>query len=158
MDAKALRKQIRNVLQEVGKEIVTSEVGEAVTREVNAQMNARLDQIDKYCQSALEKQDKRARGIQSFLIGEVKGKISEDLFNANVTIDAVVAVLAESGIVIEGFSEKVDAKKKELAEARVKQASEQMQADMKARSEAIKSESPRVGELSQQEPVAQPTT
>lgn len=133
MDAKFLRKQIRNVIQEEGKEFLTSEVGTALETKLLAEMNARLDSIDKYCQQALEKQDKRSKAIQTFIIQEVTGRIQNDLFNANVTIDAVVEVLAEAGLSIENFAGKVDEKKVIIADRQRKAADEQMKAQMEAR-------------------------
>lgn len=133
MDAKFLRKQIRNVIQEEGKEFLTSEVGAALEAKLLSEMNARLDSIDKYCQQALEKQDKRSKAIQTFIIQEVTGRIQNDLFNANVTIDAVVEVLAEAGLSIENFAGKVDEKKVIIADRQRKAADEQMKAQMEAR-------------------------
>lgn len=157
-DAKMLRKQIKNVLQEVGKELVTSEVGSAVEKNLLESMNARLDNIDKYCQQSLEKQDKRARAIQSFILQEVQVKIQNDIFNASCTVDAIVEVLAESGVVVEGFAAKVDAKKLEVAERRKQAAAKAMEesaeakiAEAKAAQEAAAApaEQPQVAEAPQ---------
>ncbi len=151
MDAKTLRKQIRNVLQEVGKEVLTSEVGESVEKKLLESMNARLDQIDKYCQSSLEKQDKRAKQIQSFVLQEVTGKIQRDLFNANVTLDAMVAVLGESGINVSDFEGKINAKKAEIAERLHKEANDAMQANMKQKAAEATSAPENVTEAKQPE-------
>lgn len=152
MNPKDLRKQIRNVLQEMGKELLASEAGVIIKKDVIEQMDARLDEIDKYCQQSLEKQDKRARGVQSFVLGEVTGKIQNDLFNANITIDAVAEVLADAGLGIENFAEKIDAKKTVIAERKKKEADDQMQAEMIAREEARKA----AIEAATQQPAVQP--
>lgn len=133
MDAKTLRKQIRNVLQETSKELLATETGELVEKKLLESMNARLDQIDKYCQSSLDRQDKRAKSIQTFLIQTVQGQFQNDLFNATVTVDAVVAVLAASGLNIEDFAAKVDAQKLIIAEERKRRADEEMKAEMERR-------------------------
>lgn len=138
MDAKSLRKQIRNVIQEIGRDILTSELGTTLHKKLEESLNARLDQIDKYCQNALEKQAKKTQGVLSFIIQEVKGKISNDLYNANLTIDATVAVLAEAGLPIEDFNTKVDAKKVALDAEKKKSADEKMKAEMEKRVEDAK--------------------
>lgn len=132
-NAKDLRKQIRNVLQETSKDILASEMGAQVKKEVTDLMNSRIDRIESYCQESLMKADKRARSIEGFLMRVVKTEIQNDLYNANLTIDSVVAVLAESGVVIEDFSAKVDAKKLSLDKARKEAASAAMQAEMEKR-------------------------
>lgn len=158
-DAKMLRKQIKNVLQEVGKELVTSEVGTAVEKKLLESMNARLDNIDKYCQQALEKQDKRARAIQSFLLQEVQGKIQKDLFDNNCMVEAVVEVLAESGLVVESFQEKLNLKIQEVANRKKEAAAKAMQESTEAKiaeakaaqeaKEAVPAEQPQVAEAPQ---------
>lgn len=97
---------------------------------VSVEMNTRLDQIENYCKESLEKADKRARGIQTWIIQEVTGKIQQDLFNANCTIDAVVQVLAEAGINIENFADKVDAAKVVVAERKKQEAEDRMKAKL----------------------------
>lgn len=153
MDAKFLRKQIRNVIQEEGKEFLTSEVGAALEAKLLSEMNARLDSIDKYCQQSLEKQDKRSKAIQTFIIQEVTGRIQNDLFNANVTIDAVVEVLAEAGLNIENFAGKIDEKKVIIADRQRKAADEQMKAQMEAR--AALAQVPAQASVSEEKPSEQ---
>lgn len=131
MKPKELRKQIRNVLQEVGKDFLLSDLG----TELNAKINERLDSIEAFCSEQLTKQDKRARDIQSFLLQEVNGKIKRDLFNANVTVDSIVAVLSEAGLNIPDFDKKVDEKKLEISKKLEAEAIEKMQAQLKTLSE-----------------------
>ena len=136
MDPKTIRKQLRNVIDEC----LTTEALKAIKDASDAQMNSRLDQIEKFCQSTITHMDERSRSIHSFLINEVKGKIQNDIFNAQVTMDAFIAVCAESGINIENLNQKIDAKKAEISQAIIKRNDEAMQADMESRVQAGREE------------------
>lgn len=105
-------------------------------KEVGEQMNLRLDSIEEFVKSELQRQNERARQIQSFVIQQVTGKIQNDLFNANCTIDAVVEVLAEAGFNIQDFNKKVDLKKLEVAERKKQEAEEKMKAQLSAQQKA----------------------
>lgn len=141
-DATFIRKQIRNVLQETGKEIIVSEATKEVENRLIGNINSRLDGIEKFCQESLQSQDKRIRGVLGFVIQEVVGKISNDLLNAQLTLDATIAVLADSGINIPDLKDRVDAKKSNLRAEKEAAAGTAMQKDMEARNAAEPSQEP----------------
>lgn len=105
---------------------------------VNEEMNRRLNEIESYVKNNLAEQNQRAKNVQGWIVQEVKGKIQQDLFNANCTIDAVVEVLADAGLHIEGFAEKVDARKVEIAKRREAEAVDEMKAKLQAQQDQIK--------------------
>lgn len=106
-------------------------------KEVSAEMNARLDKIENFCQAQLDKQDKRARSIQSWIIQEVSVKIQNDLFNATCTVDAIVEVLAKNNVHIEDFAKQVDEQKVLVAERKKLEAEEAMKAQLQAQQDAL---------------------
>lgn len=106
--------------------------------QVSEEMNLRLDKIEAFCQDSLQKQDKRAKAIQSWIIQEVSVKIQNDLFNADCTIDAVVEVLAANGLQVEDFKAKVDAQKIKVAERKKSEAEASMRAQLEAQEAAAK--------------------
>lgn len=112
------------------------QIGKAAMDELRPILDARLDRIEDYVRGQLEASEKRNKGVQSWLINEVKTRIQNDLFNANVTLDAVVEVLAEAGLNIPDFAKRIDSKKLEIA-ARMKQEAEaKLQAEREAREAA----------------------
>ena len=137
-NAKDIRKQVRNVMQETAKDLITQELGVEVERRLNEKLNARLDAIEEYVKAQLTKMDNRAKAVEGYLLGIVKRDIQSDVYNANLTIDAVVGVLAASGLAIEDFNNKVDAKKLELDAARKQAAGEKMRAEIEARAAEAK--------------------
>ncbi len=99
------------------------------------EMHEKLDKIEKFCQDTLKAQDRRSKNIHSFLIQQVTGKIQNDLFNANCTVEAVVEVLAEAGLNIPDFNQKIDEKKKIIADRKVKEAEAAMKDKLAAQQE-----------------------
>jgi hypothetical protein len=120
---------------------------------VGKDMNERLDKIENFCREKLAESDKRARAVQGFLIQTVQGKIQQDLWNATVTVDAIVQVLAEAGLNIENFAEKVDAKKVEISERKQREAEEAMKAKLAEQQAAA--EKARAEQQEQQAPAAE---
>jgi hypothetical protein len=88
-NSKDLRRQIRNVLQEEAKTIAASEVAAQVQKDLLEAQNKRLDQIEEFCKGQLEKQDKRARDVQGFLVGIVKNHLQESLNDMDLTIESL---------------------------------------------------------------------
>jgi hypothetical protein len=109
-----------------------------VRKAIKEAVDARCNEIETYVKDYLAKNDKREKAIRSFLMQDVKFKIQNDLFNATCTVDAIVEVLAESGITIPDFAAKVDAKKVEVARRKNAEADKRMEEEMKARAEAAK--------------------
>jgi hypothetical protein len=111
---------------------------DALKDDVTALINGRCDRIEAYVKDYLTRTESREKLIRTWLVNEVKGKIQNDLFNANCTIDAVVEVLAEAGINIPEFAAKVDAKKLAIRERKLKEADEAMKAEMEKRAAEAK--------------------
>ena len=132
-DAKSLRKQIRNVLQEVGKEEFIKDTKDAIYKQTLETMNQRLDSIDKYCREELQRQDKRSKTVQSFVVNEVVNRVQQDLFRANCMLDAVVEVITESGLPIDDFHNKVKDRIPLIEERRKKESDEAMKVEMERR-------------------------
>lgn len=111
------------------KEKVKDLLNEHYNQRVVARMNERLDQIEKDCQTRLteindslnaqlKKIDDRSRAIQGFLVQEVMSEFKNKVNNAQVTMDAFIAVVAEHGVKIDDLNAKIDAKKVELNQVR----------------------------------------
>jgi len=114
---------------------------------VDANVEKRLDAMNKYCVEQLTKQDKRARDVQGYLLREVKIHIRNALGDMDVTIEAMINVLADSGVVIDGFIDKVNAAKPAVMKRRQEEDSAKMEAQIAAQKAAAEA---RAG--------AQPTT
>jgi hypothetical protein len=114
-------------------------------KEVGEAMNERLDKIERFCQDELAKQDKRGKAIQSWLIQEVTGKIQNDLYNASCTLDAIIEVLAASGVVVDDFANKVDQQKIVVAQRKQAAAEAAMQAHLEEKNAKAAAEAAAVG-------------
>jgi small ligand-binding sensory domain FIST len=139
-NSKDLRRQIRNVLQEEAKTIAASEVAAQVQKDLLEAQNKRLDQIEEFCKGQLEKQDKRARDVQGFLVGIVKNHLQESLNDMDLTIESLVEVLTESGIAISDVQEKIRAKKPQIQARRQEAAAEAMKKEMEERAKQSQDE------------------
>lgn len=106
------------------------QIAKTALEELQPLLDGRLDRIEMYVRDKIGAMEKQEKAIRGWLIGEVKVKLQNDLFNANCTVDAVVEVLAEAGINIPDFASKVDEKKKIVAQRKVKEAEEAMAAQM----------------------------
>lgn len=65
---KALRKSLRNVVQEILPTLLTSELMEAVYKRLSTDMGARMDVIAKGAQETLKNIDDRQKDFQSMLL------------------------------------------------------------------------------------------
>lgn len=107
-------KRTRNVAKDLMQEVVDNH------------LNPRLDSIEKFCQDSLNAQNERAKAVQGFVVREVQFKIANQLHNMQITMDAFVEVMAESGLTIADLASKIDSKKVEVAERMQKAAEEEM--------------------------------
>lgn len=126
-DVKLLRKQLRNVVQEQLPALLKAELSEAISKELTAAQNGRLDKIEAFCQDQLGKMDKRAKAVQGFMMNQVINDITSRLYESQVTMDAVVRVLADSGMPIENLNEKIAAKKEVIKEEHKKSAEAELE-------------------------------
>lgn len=65
---KELRKQLRNVVQDLLPELVASELGESIRKELSRQIQARLDIMVKEIQGTLQQIDQRSKDVQGYLV------------------------------------------------------------------------------------------
>jgi hypothetical protein len=65
---KDLRKQLRNVVQEILPEVLNAELVTSSHKAVTLKMEARLDAISKYITGQMETIDQRSRDVQDFII------------------------------------------------------------------------------------------
>lgn len=135
-DAKAIRKQVRNVVKEVLPDVMKSVVVEEFQKQIQETLNTRLDSMNQYCVDQLTKQDKRARDVQGFLMREVRVHIRNTMNDMDVTIEALMKVLGDSGIVIDNFVEKVNAAKPLIIQQREEEAKAKMEAELKGQQES----------------------
>lgn len=70
-NSKELRKQLRNVVQEIIPELLTRELCEAVYAKVRNDIMERLSGIDKQVTSTLEGINERAQNFQGFVMREM---------------------------------------------------------------------------------------
>lgn len=133
-DEKMIRKQIRNVIQEY----FTEEALKELATRSDLTINDRCDRIEKYVRDNVGVMDKRSRAIQGFFVNQVRSELQNEIFNASVTIDAFIAVIADAGIAIPDLAQKIDEKKKAIAADRMAKADAAMRAEMAARAEAAK--------------------
>lgn len=155
MDIKTVRKQIRNVCQELLPTILADVLGQDLMEKLKKEnanlINARCEVIDEYVKTNLGKQDKRSKDVQGFLMGQVKVGMQQRAEDMDRTIEAMIDVMEQSGVIIENFKDKVVEQKKVVAERREKEAVANMQSQLEQRkaeadAEESKDAAPAVGE------------
>lgn len=109
---------------------------DALSDVVNKRINERCQAIEDYVRDYLQRTEKREKAIRGWLMQEVKFKMQNDLFNATCTVDAVVEILAKAGLNIPDFAAKVDAKKLEIRDRKIREADEAMRKEMEERAKA----------------------
>lgn len=67
-NAKALRKSLRNVVQEILPEILNSEMVDAIKSKLSQELGLRMDVIAKDAQKTLSAIDERQKDFQNFLL------------------------------------------------------------------------------------------
>lgn len=112
--------------------------------ELEAKQNARLDKIEEFVKKSLGEQGERSKVIHGFIVREVQYNIANQLWNMNVTMDAFLEVIQDH-VKIEGFGEKLDAKKQEIQDRKQKEAEARM-AERMQQEAAEKKEQPPVEE------------
>lgn len=65
---KELRKQLRNVIQDLGPELIKSELYDAALKKVLDETFKRLSAVETHVKEVLEQLDARQKDIQSFLV------------------------------------------------------------------------------------------
>lgn len=70
-DAKLVREQIKNVLDEKLPEILQEEVIKAISKKVDEHLVARLKQIEGHIGETLKRIDERSKDVQSFIVREL---------------------------------------------------------------------------------------
>ncbi len=70
-DVKLIRKQIQNVIQSIGPQLIAQELYKQLQKE----HTERLNQIDLMVREALVKMDDRAKDVQNFLMREMMSNI-----------------------------------------------------------------------------------
>lgn len=157
-DAKHLRSLARDIVKESIPGFLTAEIyTEANKKLVEEQktfnetlskvLTQRLDTIEADCKAALDKQDKRARAVQGFLVQGAQKEINEHvhnihvtllaweelmttkIYNANeiistLTLDTKSQVQTELKSLLDNFSQELDEHKKTVA-ARMQAAAEE---------------------------------
>lgn len=121
---------------------VVKSLKDEVLPELHSHLYGRCDRIEAFVRDKIVAMEKLNKNVQSFILQEVKVKMQNDLFNANCTIDAVVEVLAESGVNIPDFSAKVDAKKTDIAKRKRDEADKAMREEMEKRAAAANEQKP----------------
>lgn len=135
-DAKMIRGQVRQVVQEVLGEELKKAYSLEIQKQLSEQLDARIKGINDYCTEKLAGMDKRAKDVQGFLMREVKSGMHHTLSDMDVTIQSVVEILAESGIVVENFAEKVASRKPGIITRRREAAEAAMKAQLEAQQAA----------------------
>jgi tetrahydromethanopterin S-methyltransferase subunit B len=113
-NVKTIRKQIRNVFQELAPGIITQELYKDLQRGLSIELNAKVDKIETLVKETLNKMDTRAKAIQGFLVQEVQFKIANQIHNQHVTMIAWQELMAEKVGDVQEFNKKLDAKKQEI--------------------------------------------
>ncbi len=132
MDHKDIRKQIRNVLQEEG----PNEAIKLAVEKVEPMINAKLDQIEKAYTNRLTEIDKRSRAVLGFIMGEVKNDMQTRITKNEDSVDAMVEILAESGVTVSDLAAKVAARIPEVRDRKEKAAAAELEANLKKQREA----------------------
>lgn len=130
---KDIRKQIRNVFQELAPEVISKELYQTLQMGLSIEFNAKVDKIDGFVKEMLNKMDSRAKAIQGFLVQEVQFKIANQIHNQHVTMLAWQELMAERLGVTEEFNKQLDAKKLEIQSRLDAEAQAQQQEAIKAK-------------------------
>lgn len=142
---KELRKQLRNVIQDLAPTLITNELVETINKQVlelqktsslnlDKALSDRLDRIEKEVHRVLLDQDKRARAVQGFLVQSALKEVNEFIHNTHITMLAWQEVMTDKLGATEDLNAQIDARKGVIA-ARIQAEKE---AAMAARLEASK--------------------
>jgi len=98
--------------------------------ELKASQNTRLDEIEKFVRGELAKINERNKAVNGYVVG-ANSQMQQKLYNMELTLDAYKELVAEAGL-IEGFDDKLAAKRAELHERYTKESEEAMKARMQS--------------------------
>lgn len=159
MDAKDIRKQVRNVVQENIDTLVKQEVtaklrDELLTdvkkiREITEEtLKTRLDGLEKNVNGTLKANADRSRAVQGFMVQTVQREVQAQLRNMEITMLAWQEVMAGKLGDVEEFNKLVDAKKLEIEQKRQAEKEKAMAEAIKDQAEAAapEAESPKTEE------------
>lgn len=65
---KELRKQLRNVIQDMKDELLTQELSTAIEKKLYATINMRLTALENHVKSTLDQIDNRSKDLQSYVL------------------------------------------------------------------------------------------
>lgn len=77
-NAKDIRKQVRNVVNEVLPSLLQTEVFSELYVKLQREMNARLDEIRRDVATALERMDSRSKDVQQYIINHVQMEMARN--------------------------------------------------------------------------------
>lgn len=152
-DLKDLRKQLRNVVQEIIGDIVTSEIVVAAQKVLTDTQTAfqeaqqkylteRLDHVEKVCNDSLKKQDTRARAVQGFLVQSSMQELNNFIQNTHVTMLAWQEIVGEKLGATEELNKEIDSRKAVITARLQKEAEERMAKNISSESKPQSPETP----------------
>lgn len=123
MNAKDLRKQLKNVIKEETAALLGKEFTEGLAKKCTEDLTRRLNDIEKACSDAIQKQDKRSMAIHGELIRDVKFNIINKLHDMTLTHMAFQELISEKfGQLPEDFDKLLDSRKKEITKKKIAEA------------------------------------
>lgn len=73
-DTKDIRKQLRNVVKEIMPEVMKSQLGETLLKELTTVLNIKMRDLETQVRTALQNIDNRAKDLQSLMLREMVAK------------------------------------------------------------------------------------
>jgi len=80
---KETRKQLRNIAQELLPTLLNSELGEAIRKDLSAQIQTRLDVVIKEIKTTLEQIEQRSKDVQGYLVRQTSKPVPAQRGEAN---------------------------------------------------------------------------
>lgn len=93
--AKDLRKQLRNVVQELLPQLVTAEVYQAALSQVREEIKGSLSSIDKHIKENLAEMNQRSQDIQAYIMNRVAAEEKNRLSPFTPPTDGVLQAAQE---------------------------------------------------------------
>lgn len=75
-DAKTIRKQIRNVAQELLPEALSNEVIQSIEASLRKQISAELEALKENVAATLQRMDERSKDVQTFILNNVQADLA----------------------------------------------------------------------------------
>lgn len=76
-NAKDIRKQVRNVAQELLEPILKDELMKSVSSDLKTEMRAKLIEIQKEVQDKLIEIDERSKNVQTFILNQIQAELAK---------------------------------------------------------------------------------